>query len=230
MAMLNSKVKISSVILVIVLATLFFASKEDLVTAKIKEIQLPQPVIKGRVSLEETISKRRSQRSFSKKELTQDEIGQLLWAAQGVTCKEGGYNFRSAPSAGALYPMEIYALTKNGLYRYIPQSHALEVLSESDLRSDLSAASLGQSSVSDAALDIVICAVYERVVPKYGERGIRYAHIESGHIAQNIHLQAVTLGLGSVPIGAFNDAQVKSVLDLPKDEEPLYIIPVGYAE
>jgi SagB-type dehydrogenase family enzyme len=225
-----SRLKICYLVLVAILITLFFIGKEDLAMAKTEEIQLPSPMSKGKVSLEEAISKRRSQRSFSKKEVTLDEIGQLLWAAQGITRKEGGHNFRSAPSAGALYPMEIYALTKNGLYHYIPQRHALEALNERDLRSDLSNASLGQGSVSEAVLDIVICAVYERVTSKYGERGIRYVHIEAGHIAQNIHLEAVALGLSSVPIGAFNDARVKSVLNLPKGEEPLYIIPVGYAE
>lgn len=198
--------------------------------AKAKEIQLPQPITQGKLSLEEAITKRRSQRSFSRKELTLQEISQLLWAAQGVTGRRGGYSFRSAPSAGALYPMEIYALTKGGLYHYNPERHALEVLNERDLRSDLSSASLGQSSVSEAVLDIVICAIYERVTSKYGERGKRYVDIEAGHIAQNIHLQAVALGLGSVPIGAFNDDQVKSALNLPEDQVPLYIIPVGYAK
>lgn len=198
--------------------------------ARLKEIQLPQPVTKGKISLEEAIGKRRSQRSFSKKELTLEQISQILWAAQGVTGRSGGYSFRSAPSAGALYPMEIYALTKEDLYHYLPERHVLEILVEGDLRNDLCSASLGQSSISEAALDIVICAVYERVTSKYSERGKRYADIEAGHIAENIHLQAVALGLGSVPIGAFNDDQVKGILNLPKDQVPLYIIPVGYAK
>lgn len=197
---------------------------------EVKEIQLPKPQTKGKISLEEAIAKRRSVRSFSSKELTWQEISQLLWAAQGVTQRRGGRGLRSAPSAGALYPMEIYALTKDGVYHYIPDAHALEVLRETDLRNDLSSASLGQSSVRQASLDIVICAIYERVTSSYGERGRRYTDIEAGHIAQNIHLQAVALGLGSVPIGAFNDGQVKSVLNLPKDEVPLYIIPIGYTK
>lgn len=197
--------------------------------AKAKEIQLPQPITKGIISLEEAIAKRRSQRSFGKKELTLYQIGQLLWAAQGITERRGGYGLRSAPSAGALYPMEIYALTKDGVYHYLPESHALEVLSGSDLRGDLCNASLGQSSVRDAPLDIVICAVYKKVTFKYRERGKRYTDIETGHIAQNIHLQAVALGLVSVPIGAFSDEEVKSILNLPADHVPLYIIPVGYS-
>ncbi|MBU4377454.1 MAG: SagB/ThcOx family dehydrogenase [Candidatus Omnitrophica bacterium] len=214
---------------IIFIATLLFIGKEDLSMAKAKEIQLPQPITKGIISLEEAIAKRRSQRSFSKKELTLYQISQLLWAAQGITERRGGHSLRNAPSAGALYPMEIYALTKDGVYHYLPERHALEVLSEGDLRGDLCNASLGQSSVSDAPLDIVICAVYDKVTFKYGERGKRYADIETGHIAQNIHLQAVALGLVSVPIGAFSDEEVKSILNLPADHVPLYIIPVGHS-
>jgi len=215
---------------IIFITTLLFAGKEDPGMAKAKEIQLPQPITKGTISLEEVIAKRRSQRSFDKKELSTYQISQLLWAAQGITEKRGDYGLRSAPSAGALYPMQIYALTKDGAYHYLPEKHALEVLSESDLRGDLCKASLGQSSVRDAPLDIVICAVYERVTSKYGQRGVRYVDIETGHAAQNIHLQAVALGLSSVPVGAFKDEAVKKCLSLPAACEPLYIIPIGYSE
>lgn len=198
--------------------------------AKQKEIQLPQPQATGKVYLEEAIAKRRSQRSFSERALTPEQISQLLWAAQGVTQRSAGRSLRSAPSAGALYPIEIYALTKDGLYHYLPENNVLEVLAEGDLRRELSGAALGQGSVREAALDIVICAVYERLSVKYGERAKRYADIEAGHIAQNIHLQAVALGLGSVPVGAFDDIQVKKTLNLPKEATPLYIIPVGYSK
>jgi len=198
--------------------------------AKENAIQLPKVVTKGKMSLEEAISKRRSQRSFSKEELTMEQISQLLWAAQGITQRKGGFSLRAAPSAGALYPMEIYALTKDGVYHYLPEEHMLEVISSHDLRSQICSAALGQSPVSEAALDIIICAVYGRVTSKYGERGKMYANIEAGHIAENIHLQAVALGLASVPIGAFSDERVKSALGLPADCTPLYIIPVGYAE
>lgn len=195
--------------------------------AKTQEIQLPPPVTKGKISLEEAIAKRRSERSFIKKDLSLEQMSQILWVAQGITDRSRGY--RASPSAGALYPMEIYALTKDGLYHYVPQSHVLQVLIQKDLRSDLCAASLGQDSVKDAALDIVICAVFERITDKYAGRGKRYVDIEAGHIAQNIHLQATALGLASVPIGAFSDERVKGILNLPEKEIPLYIIPVGYA-
>jgi SagB-type dehydrogenase family enzyme len=215
---------------VILMAIIFLIGKEDSVMAKTKEIQLPQPLTKGKLSLEETIAGRRSQRNFRDKNLSLEQISQILWAAQGITGKSGGFSFRAAPSAGALYPMEIYLLTPEGLYHYFPETHRLEVLGEKDLRRGLAESALGQEAVARAPLDIVICSVYERVKVKYGERGIRYAHIEAGHIAQNIHLEAVALGLGSVPIGAFNDKAVKEYLLLPADCEPLYIIPVGYPE
>lgn len=197
--------------------------------AQIEEIHLPPVKQKGNISLEEAITKRRSLRNFKKKDLGLAEISQLLWAAQGITAKKGGYELRSAPSAGALYPMEIYLVNKEGLFRYMPSSHSLEVLAQEDLRPALAAAALGQGSVVEAPLDIVICTVYQRVTVKYAERGIRYAHIEAGHVAENIHLQAVALGLGSVPIGAFDDEAVKRALSLPSEHEPLYIIPIGYA-
>ena len=198
--------------------------------AEDKEIQLPSPSKKGTVSLEEAVFKRRSEMSFIKKDLDLARISQLLWSAQGITSEKWHVGFRSAPSAGALYPMEIYLLTKDGLFRYQALGHKLEALSQTDLRDALAVAALGQDPISQAPISIVICAVYRRVTAKYSERGIRYVHIEAGHIAQNIHLQAVTLGLGSVPIGAFDDAQVKEILSLPVEEDPLYIIPVGYVE
>ena len=191
-----------------------------------EKIKLSSPATKGAISIEETLANRRSTRSFKDKALTLDQISQLLWAAQGITEKNWG--LRTAPSAGALYPLEIYALTKDGVYRYNPEGHSITVLSKEDKRAALARAALGQSFIASAPLDIVITAVYPRVTRKYGERGFRYVHIEVGHAAENIHLQAVALGLGSVPIGAFNDGKVAEALTLPEEHEPCYIIPVGY--
>lgn len=188
-------------------------------------ITLPAPDTKGEIALETTILKRRSIRSFTGQALTLEQIGQLLWAAQGITDRRG---YRAAPSAGALYPLEIYVAKEDGLFHYIPEGHKLRKLSGKDLRRGLQSAALFQSWVGKAAVDIIICAVYERVTSRYGQRGIRYTDIEVGHAAQNIHLEAVALGLGSVPIGAFSDDAVAKVLSLPEDEIPLYIIPVGY--
>ncbi|MBU4478721.1 MAG: SagB/ThcOx family dehydrogenase [Candidatus Omnitrophica bacterium] len=194
-----------------------------------QEIRLPAVKTKGTVSIEETIAQRRSVRNFKKDEVNLEQISQLLWAAQGITGRNAGRLFRSAPSAGALYPMEIYIANKNGLFHYVPELHVLEEQSKNDVRDVLCTAALEQKPVREAPLVVIICAVYSRLMGKYGERGIRYAHMEAGHAAQNIQLQAVALGLGTVPIGAFNDARVQRQLSLPEDHEPLYIIPVGYA-
>jgi SagB-type dehydrogenase family enzyme len=219
-----------SFLIYLIIAGFIFLINPEAVMARYKTIQLPPPLTKGEISLEEAILKRRSQRSFAKKKLSWQEISQLLWACQGITAGKLGFRFRAAPSAGALYPMEIYLLNEEGLFHYLPEENKLEIVSEKDLRNDLSSQALGQGAVKQAPIDIVICAIYERVTRKYADRGIRYVHIEAGHIAQNIHLQAVTLGLSSVPIGAFDDQGVKKVLSLPKDQQPLYIIPVGYAD
>lgn len=193
-----------------------------------KEISLPIPKLKGKISLEQAIKERRSKRSFSPQELTIEQIGQLLWSAQGIT--ESRRGLRAAPSAGALYPMEIYLLNKDGLFHYLPKKHKLEQVLQKDLRKELAVAAWGQSFVAFAPVAIVIAAAYERISSRYGQRGQRYTDIEVGHIAQNIHLQAVALGLGSVPVGAFDDQALKQLLKLADDEQPLYIVPVGYTQ
>ena len=190
-----------------------------------KEIKLPEPTLKGDVSLEEAIVKRRSVRSYSSKDLTEEEISRIVWAAQGITSKRG---FRVAPSAGALFPLEIYVVKKQGLFYYVPHEHKLMEKQRGDLRQKLAEAAYGQIFIAEAPVNIVICAVYERVTKRYGERGVRYTHIEVGHAAQNVHLEAVALGLSSVPIGAFSDSAVSKLLGLPSEERPLYIIPVGH--
>jgi len=191
-----------------------------------KKIDLPEPKIRGAVSVEEAIQKRRSVRSYAPKDLSIEDISQLLWACQGITDKERG--LRAAPSAGALYPLEVYVAKKDGLFHYIPEGHKLETVSNKDVRAELSTAAYGQGYVEEAAIDIIIAAVYERITSRYGERGIRYIDMEAGHAAENVFLQAVALGLDSVAVGAFADAQVVSILKLPTGVKPLYILPVGY--
>jgi SagB-type dehydrogenase family enzyme len=165
-------------------------------------------------------------REFSEKQLTLAELGQLLWAAQGVTNQ---YGFRTAPSAGALYPLEVYAVMAEGVYRYEPPGHRLIVHAAGDLRPQLYEAALRQNPIRAAPVVFVIAAVYGRTAVKYGdERSPRYVHLEAGHAAQNILLQAVALNLGAVPIGAFYDDRVKQVLKLPSDQQPLYLIPTGH--
>jgi len=192
------------------------------------EVRLPRPRVTGPVSVEQALVQRRSVREFGAKDLTTGQISQLAWAAQGITERERG--FRSAPSAGALYPLEVYFVKRDGVFRYVPEGHKLLQVSEQDLRSALSRAALGQAAVRAAPLNIVITAFYERTRVKYGARAQRYVHIETGHVGQNIHLQAVALGLVSVSIGAFEDQAVARLLGLASDETPLYIIPVGYRD
>jgi SagB-type dehydrogenase family enzyme len=191
-----------------------------------REITLPKPKLKGSVSVEEAIKARRSVRSYSRKELTLEQISQLLWAAQGITDERR--SLRAAPSAGACYPLETYLVKNDGVFRYVPAGHKLEVVSSENIKSALASACLGQAFVEEAAVDIVICAAHSRITPRYGERGIRYTDIEAGHAAENLFLQAEALGLSSVAVGAFNDDEVASVLKLPRGVKPLYVLPVGY--
>ncbi|MEJ5304760.1 MAG: SagB/ThcOx family dehydrogenase [Ignavibacteria bacterium] len=194
-------------------------------------ITLPAPQIKGKISFEEVLNKRRSVREYKNDALLLNEISQLLWSAQGITEKNWG--LRTAPSAGALYPLEVYVVVGNvrnleaGVYKYIPETHSLTKVIDGDQRKALYNSALQQESIIKAAADFVIAAVYERTSRKYGNRAERYVHFEVGHAAQNLLLQATALNLGAVPIGAFYDEKVKAALKLPENEQPLYIIPVG---
>jgi len=187
---------------------------------------LPKAQTRGKMSVEEAIALRRSVRAFADKPLDEAQVAQLAWAAQGIT--DTRRRFRAAPSAGALFPLEIYLVTAEGVSHYLPAEHKVEVVSERDLRRSLARAALDQEFVAEAPLNIVITAVYERVTRKYGQRGVMYTHIEVGHAAQNVLLQAVGLGLGAVPVGAFDERAVSQILGLPRAEVPLYIISVGY--
>jgi len=193
-------------------------------------ISLPEPKHNSGVSLEQTLLLRRSVRSYKLEPLSLEETSQLLWAAQGVNDVRG---FRTAPSAGALYPLEIYVIAGNvqglsqGVYHYVPDKHELLKVADGDKRHELAGAALSQRPVSEGAIDLVFSAVYSRTTAKYGERGVRYVHIEVGHAGQNVCLQATALGLGSVTIGAFNDELVTKLLNMTQEEKPLYIISVG---
>ena len=187
---------------------------------------LPAPETTGGMPLNEALKRRRSQRSFSEGDLKLEQVSQLLWAAQGVT--EPSRGFRTAPSAGALYPLELYVLEKGVLYHYIPASHSMEVVSEGVDAGRLADAAAGQQFVARAPAVFVIGAVFERTRSKYGDRADRYVYMEAGHAAQNLLLEAVSLGLGAVSVGAFHDKTTSNVLTLPADVVPLYLIPVGY--
>ena len=185
---------------------------------------LSAPVDRG-VTLVRALEARRSVRDFSARPLSEAETSQLLWAAQGITHGDG---YRTAPSAGALYPLELYVATSTGFFRYIPQGHRLARLEKTDLRVAMQDAALGQPGIGSAAALFVLAAVYQRTAAKYGaQRGARYVHIEVGHAAQNLLLEAAALGLGAVPVGAFDDSALARALDLPTNQEPLYLIAVG---
>ena len=195
-----------------------------------ENVALPEPSVTGTTSLEQLIAQRRSRRDYQNTALELAEIGQLLWAAQGITHVRG---LRAAPSAGALYPLELYVVTgrieglAHGMYHYDSRQHQLIKTSGGDLRDALTQAALSQSWMKHAPAVIVFTADYERTTGKYGKRGKRYVHIEAGHAAQNLFLQSESLGLATVVVGAFNADVVARVLRLPADLQPLLLMPVG---
>lgn len=209
----------------ITLILLIFFLSHDFIFA-VKTINLPEPKILGKMSVEESIFRRRSERGFLPNELTLEQISQLLWSAQGITDKTWG--FRAAPSSGALFPLTLYIMKKDGIFRYVPDGHRLIQVSDQDGRPSVVRASLGQSFIGEAPLVIVIAGNYRIVDAKYGQRAYRYLNMEIGHAAENIQLQAVALGLVSVPVGAFWDDVVAKTLALPEMQDPFYLIPVGY--
>jgi len=198
-------------------------------------ISLPDPRLKGEMSLEEAILNRRSRRDFGDSALALAEVSQILWAAQGITDETG---LRAAPSAGALYPLELYLVVgergveglEEGVYHYLPQSHSLQLTLAGDVRQTLARLSAEQMFIAEAPLSLLITAEYERTTKKYGDRGVRYVHMEAGHVAQNVYLQAEALGLGTVTVGAFQDEEIAQALALPPAFRPLYVMPIGRPE
>ncbi len=198
-----------------------------------EKMLLPKPDFKG-LTFEEALIKRRSHRDYSEKPLSPLELSQLLFAAQGITGKSGGTLLRAAPSAGALYPFEIYLASANvegirkGLYHYSVRDHGLVLVREGDFRRELTRACLGQGMVHNAAVNLILVAVPERTRARYGDRGLRYIYMEAGHISQNIYLQATSLGLGTVVVGAFLDDELHNLLALDaKREAVIAVQPVG---
>ncbi len=192
-------------------------------------VPLPPPRLTGSVPIEETLAHRRSIRTFADAALAMETVSQLLWSAQGITHPEGQ---RTAPSAGALYPLEIYLVAGNivglpaAVYHYAPQRHRLVRIAAGDRRRELAEIAFHQDWVADAPAILVISAVLRRTTAKYGERGQRYVHIEAGHAAENVCLQAVALGLGTTVVGAFLDTGLRRMLR-NSQETPLLLIPVG---
>ncbi len=214
--------------------TLFFTHKAiqnpayGEVPAEGETMKLPSPKSKSSTSVEEALWGRRSVRDYQKDSLSIEQISQLLWAAQGITGKWGG---RTAPSAGALYPLEVYLVVGEvkglevGLYHYDPGEHSILQRKAGDLRKKITQASLDQDEILRSPASLIITAVYERTRKKYAERGTRYVHMETGSVGENVYLQAESLNLGTVFIGAFDDQEVKKIMEIK--EEPLGIMPVG---
>jgi len=216
-------------------STIPISTPKEVLKVKVGDvIKLPPPDIKSGMLVEESIARRRSIREYLRKPLNLKIVSQLLWAAQGIT--EPRLKFRAAPSAGATYPLEVYVVSKEGgieelpagIYKYDPFTHSIKVVRLGDFSERLYEAALKQRWVLEAPINIVITAVYERTTRIYGERGIRYVHMEVGHVGENIYLQAIALGLGTVAVGAFFDDKVWDILGNPPNEHPLYIMPVGY--
>lgn len=200
---------------------------------KVAKIKLPKPEFKG-IRLEDALIKRRSIREYSKKPITMTELSQLLFSAQGVTGRMHSVLLRTAPSAGALYPFEIYVFInnvetlKNGIYHYSVRDHSIVLIKEGDFRDELMRAALEQEMVRDAGAVFILSAIFDRMRAKYGERGYRYIYMEAGHISQNIYLQATSLGLGSVVVGAFIDDHINNLIGVDgKKEAVIAIHPVG---
>ncbi len=183
-----------------------------------EKVALAAPALKGTLSVEEAIAARRSVRSLSEEPLTMEQVSQLLWAAQGITQKERG--LRAAPSARAIYPLTVYAVMKDAAYRYVPAEHALEKVKDGDLRAQLS----GQQTVTTAPLTLVIAADYAKMS---GAAAHTWADFEAGCAAENVFLQAVAMGLGSVPVGGMEPAKVAETLGCPAGETVIILIPVG---
>jgi SagB-type dehydrogenase family enzyme len=199
-----------------------------------EEIKLPSPQLEGKMSVEEALARRRSRRVFEDYSLTMEQISQLLWSAQGITEKRIG--FRTAPSAGATYPLDIYLVVgkdkvenlKAGVYHYNLHHHSLIIILEGDKRRGLARACLRQRFIEDAPVSLIITAEFSRITNRYGKKGIYYAHMEAGHVGQNVYLQAESLGLGTVVIGAFYEEDVSQALNLPDQHIPLCVMPVGH--
>ena len=196
-------------------------------------IKLPPATFKG-IPLEEAIKKRRSIRNYSNNPLTLEELSQILFSAQGITGEYAGTYLRAAPSAGALYPFEIYLIVQNvsqlekGIYHYNVRKHALEFIKEGDFKDELFKAGLFQEMFLQAPVTLVYTAIFKRTTHKYGERGYRYIYIEAGHIAQNVSLQCVSIGLVSCVVGAFFDDMINKLIGIDgKEEAVIYLHTIG---
>jgi SagB-type dehydrogenase family enzyme len=240
---MERKKKLVLVILIIVFISVlslyyFSGSKKSVYTSRnvISITSLPSPVLTGNVSVEEAIQNRRSVRKFSNESITMGNVSQILWAAQGITDNQS--SLRAAPSAGQVYPLELYVIVgtngvsglQEGVYHYVPSNNTLEKVMNGDLRSDLSGIANGQPWVKQAPINILITGNYRKMINKYTDKELstRFVDLEAGHVGENIYLQSESLGLATVSLGSFNENQLIQLLNLPSNETPIYIFPVGH--
>jgi len=210
------------------------ATGKDSSMTMLEAIKLPKPKLAGKISVEEAIDARRTRRGFSSKPLAIEDLSQLLWAGQGITEKK--WKHRAAPSAGALYPVYVYIHVrrnmvnglKEGIYRYVPEGHYLQLIKKGDYTKELSQVGYSQTFFAQSPVCFILTGIYSITTWKYGDRGKRYVHMEMGHIAQNIMLQGEALRLNVGLAGAFRDGHLSSLLELKKGEKPFYIIPAGH--
>ncbi|MCK4651379.1 SagB/ThcOx family dehydrogenase [Candidatus Babeliales bacterium] len=226
----NIYISISFILCIVVIGAFIMFNKSN-TNNNISTTKLMLPSSTGNISIEKTIKKRRSIREFKNIPLSSLEISQLLWSAQGITNKKE--NFRATPSAGALYPLEIYIVCGNvqnletGVYKYNPKKHELNSIQKGDKRNELFNACLQQKSIQKAPASIVICAIYDKTTKKYGARGKQYVHMEVGAASENIYLQAISLDIGTVFIGGFENDKVQKTINSKKEEIPLCVMPLG---
>lgn len=197
---------------------------------------LPAPQLSGNLSVETAIQNRRSVRSYSNETISISNVSQILWSAQGITDNQN--NLRATPSAGQVYPLEIYVVVGNstvtglapGAYHYVPSNNTLEKTVNGDLRSHLSSIATEQEAVNQAPVDFIITGNYQKMINKYKDPTLctRFVDLEAGHAGENIYLQAESMGLVTVAIGSFNETQMIQLLELPQNETPLYIFPLGH--
>ena len=195
-------------------------------TSRLRVLQLAEPKLSGQVSLEEALTKRRSVRQFTGQPLKPTQVSQLAWAGQGIT--EPVRGLRTAPSAGAVYPIDLYFATPEGLFIYRPKGHGLEQVIDQDVRGILAAAAGAPEAAVGKGCHIIVAGSVRKLTPRFRNDARKYMLLEAGHIAQNIQLQAVCLELGSVTIGGFDTGQVRKVCRMPRTLEPIYLICVGY--
>jgi SagB-type dehydrogenase family enzyme len=215
---------------VMVTVSLFFSSATS---QGAENIKLPPPAHKGKMSVEEALKKRRTVRHYANRGLDLTQVSQLLWGTDGISDSRG---YRTAPSAGATYPLEFYLVVGErgvtglapGLYHFRPDTHTLKLTQPGDLRAPVARACLHQSWMAEAPVMVIFAAEYRRCMARYGERGVRYTHMEVGHAGQNLYLQAEALGLACGIVGAFQDRVLSEILKLPAQHEPLLVMPVGY--